>query len=123
MGRPKILIVDDSEVVRMTMRMILQKGGRYDLSEAKDGVEAVDKASEETPDLILLDVVMPNMTGYEVCKELRGRDATRTTPIIMVSARGEAASIKTGYDNGCNAYVTKPFKSVELIQKIEELLG
>ncbi len=123
MSRPKILLVDDSEVVRMTMKMILHKGGKYELIEAKDGREAVAIASEELPDLILMDVVMPNMTGYEACKELRSRDATKKTPIIMVSSRGEEESIKAGFDNGCNEYVTKPFKSFELIQKIEELLG
>ena len=123
MGRPKILVADDSAVLRMMMKMILQKGGKYDVVEAVDGREAVSKASEEKPDLILLDVIMPNMTGFEACEELRRRDGTKETPIIMVTGRGEDESIKAGFDSGCNDYVTKPVKSYELVEKIERLLG
>src|SRR3974377_1329336 len=101
MSRKKILLVDDAETILMMERMILNKAG-YELITAKDGQEAVTKASAERPDLILMDVVMPKMNGFEACKQLRSQDATKAIPIIMVTTRGEAESVESGFQSGCS---------------------
>ncbi|HEU4390357.1 MAG TPA: response regulator [Blastocatellia bacterium] len=121
MVRKKILLVDDAETILMMERMILSKA--YDLVTAKDGCEALDKAHAQRPDLILLDVVMPKMDGFEACKQIRASDPIKQTPIILVTTRGENHNIETGYRNGCNDYITKPFVSSELLAKVKKLIG
>ena len=122
MSRKKILLVDDSGTILMMEKMILGREP-YDLVTAKDGREAIEMAATERPDLILLDVVMPHLTGFEVLKELRARESTKTTPVILVTTRGEAANVEAGYAGGCNDYVTKPINSVELITKVRNYLA
>jgi len=120
--RKKILLVDDSNTVLMMEKMILSQE-RYDLVVARNGAEGVKQALAEAPDLILMDVVMPEMNGFEAVRVLRATEATRTTPIIMVTTRGEAASVEAGFENGCNDYVTKPVNSSELLAKVRNLLA
>lgn len=122
MTRKKILLVDDSNTILMMETMIL-RGDRYDLVTASDGEEAVERALAERPDLILLDVVMPKMGGFEACERLRAEDATKTTPIIMVTTRGEAQNVEKGFEVGCNDYVTKPINKVELLSKVGNYLS
>jgi CheY-like chemotaxis protein len=121
MTRKKILLVDDSGTILMMEKMILAREP-YDLVTAKDGKEAIEKAATERPDLILLDVVMPHLTGFEVLEELRAHESTKATPVILVTTRGEAANVEAGYAGGCNDYVTKPINSVELITKVRNYL-
>jgi len=118
----KILLVDDSSTVLMMEQMILSHG-RYRLSTARDGEEAVARARAERPDLILLDVVMPRMDGLEALRALRADEATERIPVIMVTTRSEADCMETGFARGCNDYVTKPVNSVELLAKVRNLLG
>ncbi len=120
MGCKKILVVDDSQVVLMKSRMIL--GGRYESVFATDGEEAVEKALEEDPDLILMDVVMPKMDGFEACRSIRANPDTNGIPIIMVTTRGEPVNVEMGYASGCNDYITKPIDGAELLRKLENLL-
>lgn len=120
--RKKILLVDDSTTVLLMEKMIL-RNGNYELILARDGREAVERAHSDNPDLILMDVVMPGMNGLEACRTLRQSEMTRTVPIIMVTTRGEAESVEAGYANGCNDYITKPINALELISKLENLLG
>ena len=122
MSRKKILLVDDAETILMMERMILNKAG-YELITAKDGQEAVTKASAERPDLILMDVVMPKMNGFEACKQLRSQDATKAIPIIMVTTRGEAESVESGFQSGCSDYITKPINGLEVLSKVKSVLG
>lgn len=122
MARKKILLVDDSTTVLMMEQMILSKLP-YEIVTAKDGQEGLEKALAVQPDLILLDVVMPKMNGFETCKQLRGKEETKTIPIIMVTTRGEMDSVETGYQSGCSDYVTKPINSLELISKVKNFLG
>ncbi len=122
MDKKKILLVDDSSTTLMMERMILTKGP-YELLTAKDGEEAVEKAASEKPDLILLDIVMPKMDGFEACRKLRESEDTRDIPIIMVTTRGEAENVEQGYELGCNDYVTKPINSLELMTKVKNLLS
>ena len=122
MVRKKILLVDDSSTVLLMERMILSKS-QYDVVTAKDGVEGVEKAVAEKPDLILMDVVMPRMDGFEACRKLREQDDTKAIPVIMVTTRGELASVETGYAAGCSEYVTKPINGLELLAKVRSCLG
>jgi DNA-binding response OmpR family regulator len=114
----KILLVDDSNTVLLMEKMLLAHEG-YSLVTATNGQEAVQKAVSEKPDLILLDVVMPDFNGFEACKRIRSRQETRGIPIIMVTTRSEATNVQIGFESGCNDYVTKPINGVELITKIK----
>jgi CheY-like chemotaxis protein len=118
----KILLVDDSNTVLLMERMILSHG-RYELATARNGREAYNRARELRPDLILLDVVMPEMNGLDALAALRHDDATRDIPVIMVTTRSEADTMETGFARGCNDYVTKPVNSNELLTKVRNLLG
>lgn len=122
MKQKRILVVDDSKVAAMTAEMMLRKEGLYDITMAEDGAEAVRMATEDPPDLILMDVVMPNMNGFEAVRELRLQESTRDIPIIMVTTRAEATNVEEGYDAGCNEYVNKPINGAELLSKVKDLL-
>ncbi len=122
MDRKKILCVDDSATILMMERMILNKGP-YDLVTASNGEEAVSKALTEKPDLILMDIVMPKMNGFDACKRIRGEEAIKATPIIMVTTRGEVQNMENGFESGCNDYVTKPINATELLSKLRNFLG
>lgn len=120
-ARKRILLVDDSSTVLLMERMILVKSD-FDVLTAKDGQEGLEKAIAERPDLILMDVVMPRMDGFEACRRLRAQEDTRSIPIIMVTTRGELASVEEGYRSGCDAYVTKPINGTELLAKVRGCL-
>jgi CheY-like chemotaxis protein len=120
-GRKRILVVDDSKTALMMTTMIVNKGA-YDVVTAGDGEEGVQKALADKPDLILMDVMMPKMDGFEACKRLRSQEPTRDIPIIMVTTRGELTNVEIGYEAGCSDYVTKPINSVELLTKIRNYL-
>ena len=123
MSQKTILLVDNSAVALMVEKMILRRSGKYNLLEAKNGEEAVEIAVAEQPDLIVMEVVMPRMTGFEACRALREQEATQKIPIILVTIRGEAENVETGYASGCNDYVTKPVDAMELMEKVESLIG
>lgn len=118
----KVLLVDDSTTVLMMEKMILAKGP-FDVVTARDGVEAIAKARSEQPDLILLDVMMPNLDGLSACATIRTDAATAHIPIIMVTTRGEEQNIETAFRNGCTDYVTKPINGLELLTKLQNILG
>jgi len=118
----KILLVDDSETVLQMEQMILAKSS-YELILARDGEEGVAKALAIQPDLILMDVVMPKMDGFEAVKRLRGNAQTRSVPIVMVTSKAEAESMEAGYQNGCSDYIIKPIDQLELMMKVKNLLG
>jgi DNA-binding response OmpR family regulator len=122
MNRKKILLVDDSSTILMMEKFIL-RNGPYEILTATNGEEGVLKAAEQMPDLILLDVIMPKMGGFEACKMLRSTRATSEIPIIMVTTRGEAANVEAGWANGCTDYVTKPINAIELLAKVRNFLG
>lgn len=117
----RILIVDDEAVIhRLLVRGLEGRG--YDLVEAYNGEEALKLAAEATPDLVILDVNMPQMDGRQVMKELRARPATETTPVIMLTGLGEMMDKMAGFELGVDSYVTKPFQMAELIARIEKHL-
>jgi DNA-binding response OmpR family regulator len=118
----KILLVDDSNTILMMEKFILRNHS-YEIVTASDGEEGVRQALAHRPDLILLDVVMPKMGGFETCRQLRAQDATRHTPIIMVTTRGEAANVEAGWTAGCSDYITKPINGIELLAKVRNFLA
>jgi DNA-binding response OmpR family regulator len=120
--RKKVLLVDDSETVLMMERMVLSRAP-YQLMFARDGEQAVETALRERPDLILLDVMMPRMNGFEACRTLRQHEAMREVPIILVTTRSEGENVEAGYENGCTDYVNKPFNGPELLAKLKSFLG
>jgi len=122
MARKRILLVDDSETSLLMARMILSKAN-YDILVAKDGQQGVETAARERPDLVLLDVVMPRLNGFEACAELKSRPETEAIPVIMVTTRGDGASVETGFASGAADYVTKPVSGLELLTKVRNLLG
>lgn len=122
MAARKILLVDDSETILQMEQMILAKEP-YELIVARDGAEGVARALDTNPDLILMDVVMPRMGGFEALRELRGNQRTSNVPVVMVTTKAEADSIEAGYSNGCSEYIVKPIDSIELLTKVRDLLG
>lgn len=119
----KILIVDDTTSVRMLI-MTLLKSTNYDLSEAEDGLEAYKICNGDSPpDLLLLDVIMPNMDGIECCRLLKASKKTEHIRIIMVTTKGEQQQMESAYAAGCNDYLTKPINRIELLAKIRAQIG
>ena len=120
--KKKILLVDDSRTSLFMERMILRQGP-YDLVTANDGVEGVEQAKAEAPDLILMDVVMPRMTGFEALRALRSEESTRHIPVILVTTRGESENVEEGWEAGCSDYVNKPINPEELLAKVRSCLA
>jgi CheY-like chemotaxis protein len=118
----KILLVDDSSTTLLVEEMVLREHTQYGLLLARDGEEAVEKAIAEQPNLILMDVIMPKMNGFEACREMRKHEALQKIPIIMVTSRGESCNVEQGFESGCNDYVTKPINGAELVQIVNGYL-
>jgi len=120
--RKKILIVDDSAVIRKSIEMALSETG-YGLISAATGEAAIKLATEQKPDLILLDVMLPDTTGLKVCKTLRSEyEDLKTTPIVMLSAKDAEIDKNLGLHAGANDYVTKPFKDGQLVEIVDKFL-
>jgi len=118
----KILIVDDEEDIAFSVARRLTASG-YEAICAEDGVEGLRRAQTESPDLIILDLMLPKMDGYKVCRLLKFDQRYKRIPIIMLSARSQEADIALGRETGAERYMTKPFDSGELLAKIAELLA
>ena len=119
--KPLLLIVEDEETLVTLLRYNLEGEG-YRVAVAKNGEDALLLAKEETPDLILLDWMLPLLSGIEVCRRLRRGSATRHIPILMLTAKGEEADKIRGLDTGADDYVTKPFSPTELVARVRALL-
>jgi len=118
----KILIADDEPNILISLEFLMKREG-YEVVLARDGQEAIDAIRREQPALVLLDVMMPIKTGFDVCHEVRANDATKDTLIVMLTAKGRDTDVAKGIALGANAYMTKPFSTKELVQKVRELLG
>ena len=119
--KPSILIVDDEPMTRNLLRLMLERAG-FEISEAEDGLKALLMMAEQSPDVLLLDVMMPNMDGLTVCEKLRARPETAVLPIILLSARTSSEAVKAGMDAGATKYLSKPINRKELINTIHEVL-
>jgi len=118
--KKKILIIEDDLDIRIMMEYILRED--YDLVLCEDGRSGIDKAVEERPDLILLDIYMPGISGLEVCKAVRDNSEISSTPVILLTAGALKEEVSEGYAIGADDYIFKPFEPEELIERIEKLL-
>ena len=122
MAKGKILVVDDEAYIVHILDFSLAMEG-YEVVKAFDGEEAIAKAERERPDLIVLDIMMPKLDGYETCRRLRACDKTADIPIILLSAKGRSMDQKVGFDAGADEYITKPFSPRKLVERISAHIG
>jgi PleD family two-component response regulator len=118
--KKKILVVDDSFASLEAQQGTLDG---YEVVLARNGREGIRQAIVEKPDLILMDVVMPTMDGFQACRWLRAFEATKNVPIIIMTTRSDATSVKIGFANGCTDYIFKPFNGGDLLAKVRRLIG
>ena len=118
----KILIAEDERDIRELIEFTLTAYAGHQVFKATNGVEAVELAPQVMPDLIMMDVRMPRMTGYEACKALKQIDSVKDIPVVFLSAKGQEAEIDTGLDAGAYDYILKPFAPVELATRVGEIL-
>jgi two-component system phosphate regulon response regulator PhoB len=121
MSKPTVLVAEDESALVTLLRYNLEREG-YRVLEARDGEETLLVAAEEQPDLVVLDWMLPQLSGIEVCRRLRGRQETRNVPIIMLTARGEESDRIRGLDTGADDYLTKPFSMTELLARLRAVL-
>jgi two-component system alkaline phosphatase synthesis response regulator PhoP len=119
----KILVADDEPDVLFMTAFSLRTVGGFEVIEARNGLEALEKAQREQPDLIILDIKMPRMNGYEACRRLKEIESLRDVPVIFLSAKGQRQEIEEGLSVGAAEYILKPFAPEELIAKVTEVLG
>jgi DNA-binding response OmpR family regulator len=120
--RPLVLVAEDDEDILDLVVFDLEDEG-YDVLTARNGEEAIALALERRPDLILLDVAMPGLDGYEVTRRLRADESTRGTPVVLLTARAQVRDVIAGFEAGANDYVTKPFRPDELRTRLHAALG
>jgi DNA-binding response OmpR family regulator len=121
-GRPLVLVADDDPDILSLVALRLERAG-YEVVVARNGEEAVTSAVERTPDIALLDVMMPRLDGYEATARLRAHEATRHMPVILLTARVQEADITRGIEAGADDYVKKPFSTQELRERVQAALG
>jgi DNA-binding response OmpR family regulator len=122
MSKGKILVVDDEIYIVHILDFSLGMEG-YEVITALDGEQALERMKKDRPDLIVLDIMMPKLDGYEVCKAIKSSPDTRHIPVILLSAKGRNVDQKMGYDVGADDYITKPFSPRKLVERINQLLG
>ncbi len=118
----KVLIVDDEPNIVASIEYLMKREG-FEVSIASDGEAAIERARELRPDLILLDVMMPKKSGFEVCELIRADPSLQATKILMLTAKGRDTEVAKGLALGADAYMTKPFATKELVAKAKQILG
>lgn len=118
----KLLIADDEPNILLSLEYLLRREG-YQVSIARDGQEALEAVNRDCPELLLLDVMMPRKNGFEVCQDLRTDERFASLKILMLTAKGRDTDVAKGLALGADAYMTKPFSTKELVDKVRELLG
>lgn len=118
----KVLIADDEPNIVISLEFLMKREG-YQVMVARDGPQALESIQRERPHLVLLDVMMPGKTGFEVCQAVRADDTLDAVKIVLLTAKGRDTDIAKGQALGADAYVTKPFSTRELAAKVRELLG
>jgi DNA-binding response OmpR family regulator len=117
----RLLAVDDDPVILNLLKVNFELDG-FDVLTAADGQEALDTAQAEKPDVVLLDIMMPKLSGLEVTKALKADTATKGIPIMLLSAKAQEADVDAGMKIGADAYVTKPFDPIDLVQRVHDLV-
>ncbi|MCK0512431.1 response regulator transcription factor [Aromatoleum buckelii] len=118
----KILIADDEQNIVISLEFLMKREG-YEVSIATDGEEAVARIRAELPDLVLLDVMMPKKSGFEVCQEIKADPDLQSVRILMLTAKGRDAEVAKGLALGADAYMTKPFSTKELVERVRSMLA
>jgi DNA-binding response OmpR family regulator len=118
----KILIVDDEPNIVISLEFLMRREG-FEVAVARDGEEALRSVASERPDLVLLDVMMPRINGFDVCEQLRSDPSLTDMRIVMLTAKGREAEIEKGLSLGADGYVTKPFSTRDLVVQVKNLLG
>jgi DNA-binding response OmpR family regulator len=121
-GRYLILVADDDEDILALVAFRLGRAG-HEVITAHDGEQALELAQSRSPDLVILDVRMPKMTGIDVVRALREHEATKSVPVILLTASVQDESVKSGFDAGADDYIKKPFSPHELVDRVEAILG
>jgi len=122
MAKGKILVVDDEVYIVHILDFSLRMEG-YEVLTALDGEQALEKVKSERPDLIVLDIMMPKLDGYDTCKRLKASPDTRDIPVILLSAKGRNVDQRMGFEAGADDYITKPFSPRKLVEKINSILA
>lgn len=117
----KILVVDDDPYILMSLEFLMKKEG-YDVKVARNGTEALEIIEREIPILVLLDIMMPDVDGYAICKQVKASKKLKHIKIVFLSAKSRESDIQKGYDLGASLYVTKPFSTRDLMKQVKELL-
>jgi len=121
MRKGKVLVVDDEVNITQILEFSIGSEG-YEVLSAANGEEAVEKARREQPDLIILDIMMPRIDGYETCRILKANPLTKNIPVVLLTAKGRDIDKRLGYEVGATDYIIKPFSPSKLIERIHELL-
>jgi len=116
-----VLVVEDSPPQRAMITALLKDNG-LEVTTANDGVEALDQLKDYRPDIVVMDIVMPRMNGYELCRKLKSDPNTKTVPVVMCSTKGEDFDRHWGMKQGADAYISKPFQPQELVRTVKQLL-
>jgi DNA-binding response OmpR family regulator len=122
MEKKRILIVEDEESLLKLESILLTSKG-YRVTGVMDGMSALDEVRRNRPDLVILDIMLPKMDGFEVCRQLKGDPCTALIPVVMLTAKKNSQDMVTGQQAGCDAYITKPFKSSKVLETIQHFLG
>lgn len=117
----KVLIVDDEPNILMSLDFLMRKEG-YEVFVARNGTEAMESIQSNLPDVVLLDIMMPDVDGYEICKFIKSNQATKNCKVIFISAKSKESDIQKGYEVGADFYITKPFTNKQIVSKVKELL-
>jgi DNA-binding response OmpR family regulator len=118
----RILVVDDDQVIQQLLKVNLELEG-YAVDVAEDGEEALELFDERRPNLVLLDIMMPRLDGWEVCRRLKEGEDSADVPIVLLSARAQEADVQRGTEMGVAAYVTKPFDPIQLLDLVADILA
>lgn len=122
MSKTRILIADDEPNIVLSLEFLMRRAG-YEVEIVDNGEDALARAAGHPPDLMLLDVMLPRLSGFEVCQRLRAMPACRTLPIIMLTAKGRDGEVSKGLALGATAYITKPFSVQDLVGQVKRILG
>lgn len=118
----KILVVDDDPYILMSLEFLMKKNS-YQVMIARNGTEALEAINQDRPDLILLDIMMPDVDGYSICKHVKSKKELKNIHVVFLSAKTKETDIQKGLDLGASLYITKPFSTRDLMKKVNEILA
>ncbi|MBN8666715.1 MAG: response regulator [Chitinophagales bacterium] len=118
----KILVVDDDPYILMSLEFLLKKNG-FDVMVARNGTEALDLVEKQVPQIVLLDIMMPDVDGYAICKHIKSHKKLKDAKVVFMSAKSKESDIQKGYDLGASLYITKPFSTRQLLKQMQDLVN